>query len=208
MEAKVLAEWEGIVIGSPKSDESVTPTRDKNVNQLLIPYLGDIHANVKFLRVVDLYTLKGEEKRQAIKEMWTVVEKDPCKDRVYRALGFLQRDVNRQKERMEKTERTIQRQREKMQMEALDHFKIAVKLDFMEKYKDNIASLTITPEMDKWLKKFDTMEKYGCYVFNGLSVGFANCELCRYKACKKKDNTYFGADEVEESVEEPMESEE
>jgi len=73
--------------------------------------------------------------------------------------------------------------KKRLQLKVLEDFKQKLKMDFMEKYKDNIKNGKFSKEMLLDFTKLEEAEKHGCYHLNGIKVWKDDCNICN-RRCK------------------------
>ena len=152
----------------------------------------------------DLINLKGEEKKDALDKMRDFVEnfkgiESPTKTekRLYfRAITLLEADAIRQAQRLKITIDMFGKMKKEIVMAELETFKIKTKLEFMERYQEQISKGEFTGEMSKELDKITRMETVGCYHVEGIDISMKNCDMCKHKICMKKQ--YFEQETGEE----------
>ena len=152
---------------------------------------------LKYVPFVDVYHLKGEEKKNALDKMvyftihYQTLENPTQIDKRYYfdACRFLEADAIRQQTRMHISATMYNKMRSALVAAELDKFKTQVKLQFMEKYQKEMESKQFTPQMSKDLDKITKMERVACYMIQGIDVEMKNCETCKNKICQKKPKT-------------------
>ena len=74
-----------------------------------------------------------------------------------------------------------------LQRDAVERFKQMKKVDFMEKFKDEISSKKFSHEFLLEYTKMEEMDHYGCYILKGVFVIKQDCNLCTRHNCKVKE---------------------
>ena len=73
-----------------------------------------------------------------------------------------------------------------LQRDAVERFKQMKKVEFMEKFKDEISSKKFSHEFLLAYTKMEEMETHGCYILKGVMVIKQDCNLCN-RNCKVKE---------------------
>ncbi len=158
----------------------------------------------KYKPFPDPYTLKGQEKKDALDSMVEFTIKyqgldNPTqanKRQFFSACQYLERDAIRQETRIHLSVIMYHKMQKNLVDAELEAYQINVKLRFMEKYQKVGA---LTPELSKELDKITKMEKVACYQINGVDITMRDCDVCKSKICQRKPKTEEEWDAIREA---------
>jgi hypothetical protein len=132
----------------------------------------------------DLRNLAGQSKADAIKHLNSLVDSTSDKEIRFRALQLLESDSWRQLTRIRTANEYFNNQIREMQLQAIEDFKVGLKVKFYSRFSALIQEKKFTAEMMRELDIINKMEKACCYQFEGIKVWAKECNKCdRRKKC-------------------------
>lgn len=149
------------------------------------------------------------EKELEIKQLNIFFQKNGKEEMLsdrYNAGTYLVDKINKKLEALTKMFHTYQVIRNQVQMEAVENFKLKLKEDFVNTYYG--TKKIIDAKMQEDFDRLQNVEKYGCFLINGVEVKLKNCADCK-KRCPQhatfmKENFNFLDDDDEYTVKVPI----
>lgn len=142
--------------------------------------------------IKDPYYLIGEEKTRQINLLFQIQDdyekianpSEIDRERYYLSCLWLEAESMRREKQFRQSAMAQSKRKHKIVQESVDRFKTIMKLQFMEKFKDNIACGKFTPEMSAEMDRMNRMESAACYHISGIKVTMQDCNKCEHKSCK------------------------